>query len=63
MRWKTTGEHTILSDAGYSVARYHVGAKPVFRASLGAKFIGGTYDTGADARAVCDRHEAAQKKK
>lgn len=62
MRWKTTGEHTILSDAGYVVARYHVGGKPVFRASLSGTFIGGTYDTGNDARAVCDRHHAAKKK-
>ncbi len=60
MRWKGTGPNSIISDAGYVVARFHVNKKEVFRASLQGRFIGGTYDTGKEAKEVCERHLKAK---
>ncbi len=63
MRWRKDGPHLAVSNEGYKVARYMVGANAVYRPSLHGSFICAPLADPKDAQAECERHFKASQNK
>ncbi len=58
MKWREEGQWLAISDKGYRVAKFMVGSKTIYRASIRGEFIGETKETFNEAREICENHLA-----
>lgn len=58
MKWERKGDNLIVSDTvpAYTVARFTVDGKRLYRASYQREFIGQVENTAKGAQAICQRH-------
>lgn len=59
MKWRKITPYASLSDAHYTVARYIVNGRPVYRASTEGRFIGPPMNSPQEATQACEAHCAA----
>lgn len=58
MRWRKEGACLAISDSGYRVAMFRVGAQTLYRPSLKKdEFLSMPVSDPKEAQAVCERHQ------
>lgn len=57
MRWRKEGPYLAISDAGYKVAMFRVGAQTLYRPSLKGEFLVMPVSNPKEAQAVCENHQ------